>query len=99
MPSAKFETESAIICALASEERVHITPHALNAAADDDVARIDLEDMLCECTVIRRDESHGEEAWRVEGDDFDGRTIVAIVVPYETAKPPYLKVITCWVKK
>ena len=55
--------------------------------------------MLCQCTVTRIADSQGETSWRAEGEDFDGRSITAIVVPYENAKPPYLKIVTSWVNK
>lgn len=100
MSKATFEDETARLRALASGgARVFVTSHGVTEQANDGLARIDVEEMLCDCTVTRVDQSQGEESWRAEGEDFDGRPITAIVVPYENAKPPYIKVITSWVKK
>ncbi len=100
MKAANFDDEGSRLRELASQgARVFVTAHGLVEMANDKIARLDVEDMLCECTVTRVADSDGEESWRAEGEDFDGRPIVAVVVPYEAAKPPYIKVITAWVKK
>ena len=100
MESAAFDDQSSRLRELASSgARVFFTEHALDEMAADKMARIDVEEMLCDCTVTRVADSHGEESWRAEGEDFDGRPITAVVVPYEKASPPYIKVITSWVKK
>lgn len=100
MSKATFDDESERLRSLASSgARVFFRDHAVKEAVNDGLARIDVEEMLCVCTVTRVGESQGEESWRAEGEDFDGRTVVAVVVPYETASPAYIKVITCWVKK
>jgi hypothetical protein len=87
MEAANFDDERSRLCDLASSgARVFFTAHAV-------------EEMLCTCTVTRVADSKGEESWRAEGEDFDGRVIVAVVVPYESANPPYIKIVTAWVKK
>lgn len=100
MKAASFEDEGSRLCDLASSgARVFFTSHALKEMADDSIARLDVEEMLCTCTVTRVADSQGEQSWRAEGEDFDGRPITAVVVPYESANPPYIKIITAWVKK
>jgi hypothetical protein len=100
MEAANFDDERSRLCDLASSgARVFFTAHAVDEMAADSIARLDVEEMLCTCTVTRVADSKGEESWRAEGEDFDGRVIVAVVVPYESANPPYIKIVTAWVKK
>jgi hypothetical protein len=61
----------------------------------DRIAKIDVQNMLKRCRVSNVEDTGGEEGWRAEGTDIDGRRIVAIVVPYED-DPPEIKVVTTW---
>lgn len=72
-------------------------PHALSAMKDDDLFKIDVENMLRRCSVVNVEDSEGEVAWRAYGSDGDGRKFFAIVVPYE--EDPSIKVITVFVEK
>jgi len=66
----------------------YISPSRKHARKDRmqqrDVDMQDLEILLLETGVIKRepdlDEKHGEYKYRVEGTDFDGEELVAIVV-------------------
>jgi Domain of unknown function (DUF4258) len=95
---SRFEHEAARLRALASSKRVRIRwrQHAEEEAAKDGIAKIDIENMLCRCSVTMVEESKGEETWRAEGTDVDGRTITAVVVGYEDAV--VIKIITCWAR-
>jgi hypothetical protein len=55
--------------------------------------------MLGRCTIslIETNRENGEEEWRAEGTDSDGRKIVAVVVVYEDVAE--VKVITAWANK
>lgn len=100
MPSVNLNDVGSRLRSLASSgARVLILPHTIKAMKDDSLYRADVEDMLCACRVTQVEDSGGEETWRAEGVDFDGRPIAAIVVAYEDENPPSIKVITCWVKK
>ena len=63
------------------------------------IAKIDVENMLKRCSVINVEDTDGEEGWRATGSDIDGRSIVAIVVPYEDDNYPEIKIVTVWAKK
>jgi hypothetical protein len=91
-----FANEAARLRALASNRRVRIRwrRHAEEEAANDGIAKIDVETMLTRCSVSKVEPSQGEETWRAEGTDIDGRRITAVVVPYEDKI--VIKVITCW---
>jgi hypothetical protein len=56
--------------------------------------------MLKRCVVTRVEinAKSGEEEWRAEGKDGDGRGLTAIVVLDERADPPEIKVVTTWAK-
>lgn len=55
--------------------------------------------MLCRClvTLVENNRDNGEEEWRAEGTDSDGRKITAVVVVYENAGE--IKVVTTWANK
>lgn len=50
----------------------------------------------CSVTLVETD-GRGEETWRAEGTDIDGRSIVAVVVAYQTVLK--IKIVTCWAKR
>lgn len=90
-----FEHEAGRLRNLAGAEPAYwFTKHAREEMAKDDIARIDVETMLGRCRVTLVEESQGEETWRAEGPDFDGRQIAAVVVAYEGRHE--VKVITAW---
>lgn len=64
----------------------------------DGIAKIDVHNMLKRCVVSNVEDADGEECWRAEGSDIDGRRIAAIVVAYED-DPPEIKIITTWAHK
>ena len=64
---------------------------------DDDLYKIDVENMLRRCSIANVEESDGEETWRAYGSDGDGRKFFAIVVPYED--DPSVKVITVFLER
>lgn len=68
--------------------------HALIEMAKDDIYRIDVENVLRHCSVSLVEDVGGEETWRAEGKDTEGRRITAVVVAYETLIK--IKVITAW---
>lgn len=91
-----FEHEAGRIRALTkeAETRVWFKRHALEEMKNDGIYRIDVENMLRSCRVTLVEESKGEDTWRCEGKDSEGREIAAVVVPYEDDLS--IKVITAW---
>jgi hypothetical protein len=96
-----FESEAARLRKLAQNRNVSFwwRGHAEVERKKDRIAKIDVHNMLKRCLVSNVEESDGEEAWRAEGTDIDGRRICAIVVPYEDDHNPEIKIITTWAKK
>jgi hypothetical protein len=72
------------------------TRHAREEMTKDSIVRIDVENMLRRCSVTLIEQSGGEETWRAEGTDNDGRAITAVVVVYEVQIE--IKIITAWAK-
>jgi hypothetical protein len=64
----------------------------------DDISKIDVHNMLKRCRISKVEQSDGEDSWRAEGTDIDGRAIAAEVVAYED-DPPEIKIITTWAHK
>ena len=71
--------------------------HAESELRDDNIPKIDVENMLRRCRVTMVEEREGELTRRAEGTDADGRRIAVIVVPYEDTG--IIKVITGWAIK
>jgi hypothetical protein len=94
-----FESEAGRLRRLAQSSEVVFVyrPHAEKEMANDNLFKIDVENMLRRCSVVNVEDSEGEEAWRAYGSDGDGRKFFAIVVPYED--DPSVKVITVFVEK
>jgi hypothetical protein len=92
-----FEDEASRLRKLARNPNVLVwwTDHAEIERKKDRIAKIDVQNMLKRCRVSNVEDTGGEEGWRAEGTDIDGRRIVAIVVPYED-DPPEIKVVTTW---
>ena len=70
------------------------TSHALDEMKADKIVRIDVENMLRRCRVTLVETKKGEETWRAEGTDNNGRGITAVVVAYEDVIR--VKIITAW---
>jgi len=96
-----FEHEAGRLRKLAKDRRVLIfcTTHAENERKKDNIEKIDIANMLCRCsvTLVETNNVNGEEEWRAEGTDSDGRKITAVIVAYEDV--PEIKVVTTWAKK
>jgi hypothetical protein len=75
------------------------TDHAEKERQKDSIAKIDVHNMLKRCSVSNVEDTDGEEGWRAEGTDIDARRIAAIVVAYEDAASPEIKIVTTWAKK
>jgi hypothetical protein len=93
-----FESEASRLRKLARNPNVLVgwSKHAKEERQNDNIAKIDVLNMMKRCKVTNVE---GEEVWRAEGTDIDGRTIVAIVVAYEDEGSPGIKVVTTWAKK
>lgn len=94
-----FEHEAGRLRTLAKSPDcdIWLKSHARDEMKKDGIARLDIEEMLCRCRVTLVEQSGGDETWRAEGKDFDGRTIVAVVVVDEPAEQ--IRVITAWAAK
>lgn len=95
-----FEHEASRLRTLARNPEVLVwwQDHADDERSKDGISKLDVQNMLKRCSVSNVENTDGEETYRAEGKDIDGRPITAIVVAYEDA-PPEIKVITCWAKK
>ena len=95
-----FEDEASRLRALARRSDVTVwwSDHAEDERNKDGIAKIDVHKMLQRCSVSNVEDTDGEEGWRAEGTDIDGRRIAAIVVAYED-DPPEIKIITTWARK
>ncbi len=95
-----FENEAARLRKLARRSDVTVwwTDHAEIERNKDNIAKLDVHNMLKRCSISKVEETDGEECWRAEGTDIDGRRIAAIVVAYE-AEPPEIKIVTTWAHK
>lgn len=90
-----FEHEAGRLRKLVNgEPSIFFTKHAREEMEKDGIVRFDVETMLGRCRVTLVEEKKGEETWRAEGTDFDGRDIAAVVVAYEGDHQ--IKVITAW---
>ena len=92
---SRFEDEASRLRALASNRRTRIryTKHAEEELIKDDIAKIDVENMLRRCRVTLVEQKQ-ELTWRAEGTDSDGRKIAAVVVAEEDVLK--VKVVTGW---
>jgi len=93
-----FESQASRLRTLARNRHVLFgwTGHAEVERNRDGIAKIDVENMLRRCTVTNVEDTDGEEGWRAEGSDIDGRRIAAIVVAYEDDSNPEIKIVTVW---
>jgi len=95
-----FEHEAARLRNLARRPDVLVwwTDHAEVERKKDNIAKLDVHNMLKRCSISKTEETDREECWRAEGTDIDGRRIAAEVVAYED-DPPEIKIITTWAHK
>jgi hypothetical protein len=94
-----FEHEAGRLRSVARRGTVFFTKHAEIERQNDGIEKIEIVNMLGRCTVtlVETNKDNGEEEWRAEGRDSDGRRIVAVVVVYEDVAE--VKVVTTWAKK
>lgn len=94
-----FENEARKLRRAAQRGTVFFTGHADVERKKDGIEKIDIVNMLgrCSVTLIETNKNNGEEEWRGEGTDSDGRKITAVVVVYENVSE--IKVITAWANK
>jgi hypothetical protein len=78
---------------------IWFTRHGEVERKQDKIEKIDVSNMLkrCSVTLTEINKKSGEEEWRAEGTDSDGRAITAVVVADEGACE--IKVVTAWAKK
>jgi hypothetical protein len=95
-----FENEAARLrkIAVRPDATVWWTDHADVERLKDNIAKLDVHNMLKRCSISKVEETDGEECWRAEGTDIDSRRIVAEVVAYE-GEPPEIKIVTTWARK
>jgi hypothetical protein len=96
-----FEHEAGRLRKLARDRNVLIffTGHAEVERKKDGISKVDIAMMLCRCSVslVETNKESGEEEWRAEGTDCDGRKIAAVIALSEDVKE--IKVVTTWAKK
>jgi hypothetical protein len=94
-----FENESGRLRRVARRGTIFFTNHAETERKKDDVEKIDVTNMLGRCSIslVETNKENGEEEWRAEGTDSDGRKITAVVVLYEDVSE--VKIITTWANK
>lgn len=94
-----FENEAARLRRIARRGTVFFTDHAEVERKKDGIEKLDVVNMLGRCTVslVETNKQNGEEEWRAEGTDSDGRKITAVVVAYEDVAE--VKVVTTWANK
>jgi hypothetical protein len=94
-----FENEAARLRKLARRSDVTVwwSGHADVERRNDNIAKIDVQNMLKRCSVSNVEDTDGEECWRAEGRDIDGRRVAAVVVAYD--EPPEIKIVTTWAYK
>jgi len=94
-----FEHEAGRLRRIARRGTVFFTSHAETERKKDGIEKIEIVNMLGRCTVSLAETNRetGEEEWRAEGTDSDGRKITAVVVVYGSAAE--VKVVTTWANK
>jgi hypothetical protein len=94
-----FEHEASRLRRIARRGTVFFTDHAEVERKKDGIEKIEVINMLGRCTIslVETNKDNGEEEWRAEGTDSDGRKITAVVVVYEDVAE--VKVVTTWANK
>ena len=84
---------------IARRGTVFFTKHAEIERTKDGIEKIEIVNMLGRCTIslIETNRKNGDEEWRAEGSDSDGRKITAVVVVYDDVVE--VKVVTAWANK
>jgi hypothetical protein len=77
-----FEHEAGRLRRIARRGTVFFTDHAEIERKKDGIEKLDVVNMLGRCAVslVETNKDNGEEEWRAEGSDNDGRKITAVVV-------------------
>jgi hypothetical protein len=98
-PSMPFEHESGRLRKAARRGTIFFTAHAEKERKKDSIEKLDVTNMLGRCSIslVETNKDNGEEEWRAEGTDTDGRKITAVVVLYEDVSE--VKIITTWANK
>jgi hypothetical protein len=94
-----FEHESGRLRKVARRGTIFFTAHAEKERKKDNIEKIDVTNMLGRCSIslVETNKDNGEEEWRAEGTDTDGRKITAVVVMYEDVSE--VKIVTTWANK
>jgi hypothetical protein len=94
-----FEHEGGRLRRIARRGTIFFTNHAEIERRKDGIEKLDVVNMLGRCTIslVEVNKENGEEEWRAEGTDNDGRKITAVVVAYEDVAE--VKVVTTWANK
>ncbi|WOH52305.1 hypothetical protein [Bradyrhizobium sp. sBnM-33] len=94
-----FENEAGRLRRIARRGTIFFTNHAEIERKKDGIEKLDVVNMLGRCTVslVEVNKENGEEEWRAEGTDNDGRKITAVVVAYEDVAE--VKIVTTWANK
>jgi uncharacterized protein DUF4258 len=94
-----FEHEAGCLRKAARRGTIFFTDHAEKERKKDQIEKLDVANMLCRCSIslVETNKENGEEEWRAEGRDNDGRRITAVVVVYEEVSE--IKIITTWANK
>jgi hypothetical protein len=94
-----FEHEASRLRRVARRATIFFTDHAEKERKKDDIEKIDVTNMLGRCSIslVEINKENGEEEWRAEGTDTDGRKITAVVVMYEDVSE--VKIVTTWANK
>jgi hypothetical protein len=94
-----FEHEAGRLRKVARRATIFYTDHAETERKKDKIEKIEIANILCRCsvTLVETNKENGEEEWRAEGTDCDGRKVTAVVVLYEDVGE--IKVITTWANK
>lgn len=94
-----FEHEAGRLRRIARRGTIFYTNHAEVERAKDKIEKIEIANILCRCnvTLVETNKENGEDEWRAEGTDTDGRRITIVVVAYEGVGD--IKVVTTWANK
>lgn len=94
-----FEHEAGRLRRIARRGTIFYTAHAEVERKKDKIEKIEIANILCRCTVtlVETNKDNGEEEWRAEGTDTDGRKITVVIVAYEGVGD--IKVVTTWANK
>ena len=94
-----FENEASCLRRIARRGTIFYTKHAEQERQKDNIEKVEIANILCRCVVTKAEPNakNGEEEWRAEGKDSDGRKITVVVVAYENVGE--IKIVTTWANK